>query len=121
MGSTLGSPGVHRQGVFGGEWARGRTSLSRLHGHRTSLCQKRPHNHPRPYLLRKPGLVDATTPSHPHLHHCGAGVPETEPLAMWKTEVCDNQLLLSCLGFSPVTAAPYEDLNRLKFRSTLHC
>lgn len=67
------------------------------------------------------GLVDATTPSHPHLHHCGAGVPETEPLAMWKTEVCDDQLLLSCLGFSPVTAAPYEDLNRLTFRSTLHC
>lgn len=126
-------PGVSRcpsaGEVFGGEWERGRTSLSLPHGHRASLCQKRTHNHPHPYLLCKPGLVqalllglvDATTPSHAHLGYWG-GVPETEPLPqMWKIEVHKDQLLLSCLGFSPVSAAPYEDLNRLKFRSMLHC
>lgn len=34
--------------LFGRERARGRASLNLLHAYRTSLCQKRTHNHPRP-------------------------------------------------------------------------
>ena len=101
--------------VLGGEWAKGRASHSLRHRHRTSLCQKHTHDHPHPYLLRKPGLGTGSTAQPGRYRNLipsplgppGAGVPWTESLRqMWKTGVSNPELLLSCLGFSAVTAAP---------------
>lgn len=54
-------------------------------------------------------------PRHPIPTYATGGLPETERLPqMWKTGVYEDQLLLGCLGISPVTAAPPEDLEQAR-------
>lgn len=115
--------------VLGGEWAKGRASHSLPHRHRTSLCQKHTHDHPHPYLLRKPGLVTGSTARPGRYRNLipsplgppGAGVPWTESLRqMWKTP---ESATLSCCsaawGSLLSLLPPGEGLDRLGFRCML--
>lgn len=86
------------------------------------FCQKHIHTHLHPYLICKPlsGLVQPGRYRDSLRPPLGPSRdPQTEPPSqMWKTKVSNNQLLLSCLGSSPVTAAPGEDCDRPELGST---